>query len=72
MWVKGTSLYLVVENGSQKSLILAEVVKGLNLRMTPHPQPYTIGWLIQGQDICVSQQCCLHYDIKPFKQKGII
>jgi hypothetical protein len=33
----------------------------------PHPQPYTIGWLRQGSDIHVSQQCRLSYDIKPFK-----
>jgi hypothetical protein len=35
--------------------------------MTPHPQPYTIGWLLQGRDLCVNQQCRLTYDIKPFK-----
>jgi hypothetical protein len=37
--------------------------------MTQHPQPYTIGWLSQGWDIRVSQQCLLHYDIKPFKDE---
>jgi hypothetical protein len=35
----------------------------------PHPQPYTIGWLHQGSDLCVSQQCRLSYDIKPFKDE---
>jgi hypothetical protein len=35
----------------------------------PHPQPYTIGWLCQGSDLCVSQQCRLSYDIKPFKDE---
>jgi hypothetical protein len=34
--------------------------------MSP-PQPYTIGWLRKGQDICVSHQCHLHYDMKTFK-----
>ena len=24
------------------------------------------GWLYQGRDLCVSQQCCLPYNIKPF------
>jgi hypothetical protein len=37
--------------------------------MTPHPQPYTIDWLCEGRDLCVSQHCHLPYDIKPFKDK---
>jgi hypothetical protein len=26
-------------------------------------------WLRQGRYLCVSQQCCLPYDIKPFKDE---
>jgi hypothetical protein len=36
---------------------------------TPHLQPYTIGWLCQGRDLCVNQQCRLPYNIKPFKDE---
>jgi hypothetical protein len=61
MWVKGTPLYFIVVNESQKNLISVEVVKGLKLSMMPQPQPYTIGWLIQGQDLRVNQQCHLSY-----------
>jgi hypothetical protein len=52
-------------------LILAEVVKQLDLPTTPHPHPYTISWLRQGRDICVSQQCHLPYNIKPFKDDAL-
>ena len=45
MWVKGTALHFIVDNGSQKNLISAEVVKRLKLLTMPHPQPYNIGWL---------------------------
>jgi hypothetical protein len=48
MWVKGTLLHFIVDSGSQKNLISAEVVKQLGLSTTPHPQPYNIGWLRQG------------------------
>jgi hypothetical protein len=48
MWVKGTPLHFIVDSGSQKNLILAEVIKQLGLSTTPHPQPYSIGWLRQG------------------------
>jgi hypothetical protein len=48
MWVKGTPLHFIVDSGSHKNLISAEVVKQLGLSTTPHPQPYNIGWLHQG------------------------
>lgn len=55
MWVKGTPLHFIIDNGSQKNLFSAEVVKRLKLPTTPHPQPYNIGWLSQGWDLRVSQ-----------------
>ena len=61
MWVKGMPLHFVVDNGSQKNLISVEVVKILELPTTPHPQPYKIGWLSQGRDIRITQQCLLPY-----------
>ena len=48
MWVKGSLLHFIVDSGSQKNLISTEVVKRLGLPTTPHPQPYSIGWLHQG------------------------
>jgi hypothetical protein len=59
MWVKGTPLHFIIDSGSQKNLISAEVVKRLSLLTMSHPQPYTIGWLHQGSDLYVSQQCRL-------------
>jgi hypothetical protein len=56
MWVKGTSLHFIINSGSQKNLILAEVIKWLALPTMSHPQPYTIGWLCQGSNLHVSQQ----------------
>jgi hypothetical protein len=69
MWVKGALLHFIVDSGCQKNLISAEVVKRLDLSMKPHLQSYTIGWLCQGRDLCVIQQCRLPYDIKPFKEE---
>jgi hypothetical protein len=45
MWVKHTSLHLIVGRGSEKNLISAKVIKWLALSTTSHSQPYTIGWL---------------------------
>eukprot|EP00253_Pinus_taeda_P020792 PITA_20792 len=52
------------------NLIAAEVVKRLGLLTKAHPQPYTIGWLHQGHDLRVSQQCRLPYNIKPFTDEN--
>jgi hypothetical protein len=46
MWVKGTLIYFIIDSSSQKNLISAEVIKHLALPTIPHPQPYTIGWLL--------------------------
>jgi hypothetical protein len=69
MWVKCTLLHFLIDSGSQKNLISEEVIKHLALPITPHPQPYTIGWLCQGSDLHVNQQCQLSYEIKPFKEE---
>eukprot|EP00253_Pinus_taeda_P024887 PITA_24887 len=66
MWVKGSPIQFIVDSESQKNLILEEVVKRFGLLTTAHPQPYTIGWLHQGRNLHVSQQCRLPYNIKPF------
>jgi hypothetical protein len=69
MWVKGDMIHFIVDSGSQKNPISVEVIKWLDLTMTPHPHPYTIGWLRQGRYLCVNQECRLPYGIKPFKDE---
>jgi hypothetical protein len=67
--VKGTPLHFIVDRGSQKNLISAEVIKQLGLSTTPHPQPYNIGWLRQGRDLVSANKCRFSYDIQPFKDE---
>jgi hypothetical protein len=62
-------LHLIIDSGSQKNLILVKVGKRLSLSTMPHPHPYTIGWLRQGSDLRVIQQCRLSYEIKLFKDE---
>jgi hypothetical protein len=71
MWVKGTLLHFIVDNGSQKNLISGEFFKQLGFSKTPHPHPYNIGWLHQGRYLCFSQQCCMSYGIHPFKDEVV-
>jgi hypothetical protein len=69
MLEKGAPLHFIVDSASQNNLISTDIVKCLDLSMTPHPHPYTIGWLQQGRDLPISQQCHLPYDIKPLKDE---
>ena len=55
MWVKDSPLQFLVDSGSQKNFISAEVMKQLGLQTIAHLQPYTIGWLPLGRDICIHQ-----------------
>jgi hypothetical protein len=55
MCVKGTLLHFIIDSGSQKNLISTKVIKRLSLPTTSHLQPYTIGWLYHGSDLCVNQ-----------------
>jgi hypothetical protein len=71
VWVKGIPLHFIVDNNSQKNLILAKVIKQWVLSTTPHPQPYNIGWVHQGQDLHVSHQCLLSYGIHLFKDEVV-
>jgi hypothetical protein len=66
MRVKWAPLHFIVDSDNKKNLISVEVIKRVDLPMTPHSQPYTINWLCEGRYICVIQQCRLPYDIKPF------
>jgi hypothetical protein len=69
MWVKGTPLHFIVDSRSQKNLISTEVVKQLGLSTTPHPQPYNIGWLHQGRDLCVTNSVDFHTTSNPSRMR---
>ena len=54
MWVKGSPIQFIVDNGIQNNLISVDAVKWLGFLTTAHPHPYTVGWLHQGRDLRVS------------------
>jgi hypothetical protein len=46
MWVKGNPLHSIFDSVIKKNLISVDIIKKLNLSITPHPHPYTIEWLL--------------------------
>ena len=62
-------LHLIVDNGIQKNLVSEYPVKKLGLVTTPHPQPYNIGWMKDGHELRITQQCRLTYFVNPFEDE---
>ena len=60
---------MIKDNGSQKNFVSEDLVKKLGLVTTPHPQPYNIGWMKDGQELRITRQCKLTYFIKPFEDE---
>ena len=55
--------------GSYKSFILEYLVKKLSLVTTPHPHPYNITWMKDGQELIITHQRRLTYFINPFEDE---
>ena len=60
---------MIVDNGIQKNFVSDDLLKKLGLVTTPHPQPYNIGWMKDGQELRITRQCKLNYFIKHFEDE---
>ncbi|XP_071702891.1 uncharacterized protein [Rutidosis leptorrhynchoides] len=61
--VKHELVEAIIDMGSQKNLISANLVKQLGLETTPHPRPYVLGWIQQNTDTKVTHQCKFRFAI---------
>ena len=53
-WVQNNPLHLIMDNSSHKNFVSEYIVKKLGLVTTPHPQPYNIGWMKDGQELRIT------------------
>ncbi|GJX81571.1 glutamate-rich WD repeat-containing protein 1 [Tanacetum coccineum] len=54
--VKQELIEAIVDTGSQKNMISAGLVQRLGLTTTPHPRPYSLGWIQKDMDPQVNKQ----------------
>ncbi|GKA18729.1 hypothetical protein Tco_0698644 [Tanacetum coccineum] len=54
--VKHEVIEVIADTGSQKNLISASLVRKLGLKTTPHPSPYSLGWIKNDMDKQVNEQ----------------
>ena len=43
-----------MDNGNNKNFVSKDLVKKLGLVTTPHPQPYNIIWMKDGQELSIT------------------
>jgi hypothetical protein len=61
--VKHTKVDTLFDNGSQVNLISEAIVKKLGLKMTPHKNPYPLGWVCEDAKLQVMSQCKIEFAI---------
>ncbi|GKB75236.1 hypothetical protein Tco_0942131 [Tanacetum coccineum] len=61
--VKQEVIEAIVDTGSEKNLISSGLVERLGLETTPHPRPYSLGWIKKDVDTQVNRQCKFRFAI---------
>ncbi|GAV80058.1 Asp_protease_2 domain-containing protein [Cephalotus follicularis] len=61
--IKGRVCSLIIDSGSCTNVAATTLVEKLNLPTTPHPSPYNLQWLSDGNQLKVSQQVLLSFFI---------
>ena len=61
--INGQVCSLIVEGGSCANVASTTLVDKLQLKTEPHPQPYTIEWLNEGQGLKVFTRCLVSISI---------
>ncbi|XP_048623031.1 uncharacterized protein LOC125592285 [Brassica napus] len=65
--INGKVCKLIIDSGSCSNVISTDAVKKLGLDIKPHPSPYTLAWLNNGNEIKVSQHVSLSFSIGHYK-----
>ncbi|XP_026399202.1 uncharacterized protein LOC113295057 [Papaver somniferum] len=58
---------LIIDSGSVENFIAAHVVHKLGLPVSPHPQPYTVGWVNQNSTQQITHQCAVDFSFPGYE-----
>jgi hypothetical protein len=61
--VKHTKVDTFFDSGSQVNLIYEAIVKKMGLNMTPHKNPYPLGWVCDDTKLQLTKQCKITFAI---------
>ncbi|XP_059068693.1 uncharacterized protein LOC131859152 [Cryptomeria japonica] len=60
---------VLIDSGSTENFVSMEMVEKLKLKRIPHPYPYKVSWLTQGQQALVEEQSWVEFQIGTYKDK---
>ncbi|OMO98339.1 hypothetical protein CCACVL1_04249, partial [Corchorus capsularis] len=61
--IQMSKVVALYDSASQRNIISHQLVKQLNLKSTPHPEPYPLGWLNKDAELQVMEQCTFKFSI---------
>jgi hypothetical protein len=67
--VQGKCCNLVIDGGSTENLVSTEVMEKLKLKRLVHPTPYHVSWLKRGQQVTMTEQCLLSFQIGSLQEQ---
>ncbi|XP_057858041.2 uncharacterized protein LOC131067127 [Cryptomeria japonica] len=60
---------VIIDSGSTENFVSMEMGKKLKLKRIPHPYPYKVSWLTQGQQALLEEQSWVEFQIGTYKDK---
>uniref|UniRef100_A0A0D3DPS4 CCHC-type domain-containing protein n=1 Tax=Brassica oleracea var. oleracea TaxID=109376 RepID=A0A0D3DPS4_BRAOL len=67
--INGKVCTFIIYSGSSENAIAKSAVSKLNLEVEPHPSPYKLGWLHQGNELIVTRRTLVHFSVGAYKDQ---
>ncbi|KAK7376004.1 hypothetical protein VNO78_35080 [Psophocarpus tetragonolobus] len=69
--VNGNVCLVIIDGGSCTNVVSSRLVSKMNMDTTPHPRPYKLQWLSEGEEVQVKQQAIVSFSIGKYQDKVI-
>ena len=66
---QGKMCSLIIDGSSCTNVASSHLVDKLKLPTIPHPQPYSLQWLKKGNEVHITKQALITYNIGNFKDE---
>ena len=67
--VNGNVCLIIIDGGSCTNVVSSRLVSKMNMDTKPHPRPYKLQWLSEGEEVQVKQQAEVSFTIGKYEDK---